>query len=262
MRIYLTSFFSIFLFILLTAFSVPLETKTGHIFKVDVEADETLSRRQIDHYSRNGKPVYKGETDFETFSETQVENMLHNLDSIVSLNTDNTTITHEAAKNSLSNTFGNFGSNALGKSKMPFFPKIKLKKVKVKADVYYDIEVDLKYGGGKGRTVVMDKISKVSTIKFNIEVSITAYGSTNKKNILWKKEQVIKDFSEAFTDPSSPFEVGSKWFEVSRAPLLANGQKETVGDKPAKDISTDEYWQLSLDEMQICIEIAIAKTLK
>ena len=262
MRIYLTTFFSLFLFILSTAFSASQENKSGHIFKVDVEADETLSRRQIDHYSRNEKPVYKGETDYETFSEVQVENMLHKMDSIVSLNSDHTTITHEPAKNSISNTFGNFGSNAVGKSKMPFFPKIKLKKVKVKADVYYDIEVDLKYGGGKGRSIVMDKISKVSTIKFNIKVNVTAYSSTNKKNKLWEKESVIKDFSEVFTDPLSPFEVGSKWFEVSRAPLLSNGQKETVGDAAAKDISTDEYWQLSLDEMQSCIEIAIAKTLK
>jgi hypothetical protein len=262
MRIYLTSFFSISFFILSTAFLTSQEQKSGHIFKVDVEAYGNLSRRQIDHYSRNGKPVYKGETDYEIFSEAEVEQMLNNLDAIVSLSSDNAKITHEAAKASISNTFGNMGSNAVGKIKMRFFPKIKLKKVKVKADVYYDIEVDLKYGGGKGRTIVMNKISKVSTIKFNVKVSVTAYGSKNKKDVLWEKEQVTTDFSEVFTDPSSPFEVGNKWFEVSRAPLLANGQKEAVGDKPAQNISPDEYWQLSLGEMQNCIRIAITKTLE
>lgn len=259
MRIYVITSLSTCLLLFLTALSGPNE-KIGHIYKVDVEVAEDLSRRVIDHYNRDGSPVYAGETDYETFSMDQVNEILGSLGNILSENSGNSSMTHEPAKVSGANKFGNIGSNALGKSKMPYFPKAKLKKVKATADVYYQIEIDFLYGGGKGRTIVMDKISKVSTIRFNAKVAVSAYNKAGNK--LWEKEHTIRDFSEAFTDPSSPFEVGNKWFEISRAPVLSNGQKEKVGDTPAKNVHTDEFWPLSLEELGTCMEIALAKTIE
>ena len=79
---------------------------------------------------------------------------------------------------------------------------------------------------------------------------------------MWEKEQKIRDFSEVFSDDASDYEVGEKWFELSRAPIVAGGQKEKVGDTPAMNVHEDEFWPLTLDEIQSCIEVAFAKTLQ
>lgn len=256
MRILILSFLSIFL---LTAFSFNSDS-TGHIYKVDVEVPEDLSRMAIDHYGRNGKAVYKGESEFENYSMEEVNAVLLSFSEIIAANGAYTSMTFEPAKTSGANQLGNLGSNAIGKSKMPYYPKAKLKKVKTSADVYYDIEIDFAYGGGKGRTIVMDKITKLSTIKFSCKVQVSAYNKAG--DLLWEKEQNVTDFSEVFTDPSMPYEVGAKWFEVSRSPVVSGGRKEQVGDVSAKNVHTDEFWPLSLGELQSCMEIALAVTLE
>ena len=42
----------------------------------------------------------------------------------------------------------------------------------------------------------------------------------------------------------------------------AGGQKEKVGDVPLMNVHEDEFWPLTLDEIQSCIEVAFAKTLQ
>ena len=259
MRNFLFLTFTLSIFTLIIAFA-PLKEESGHIYKMDVEVDEHISRMAIDHYGSSGKPVFKGEGEYENFSQEQVQGILVNFEQMLTTISGKSPVSHEPAKVSLSNKFGNIGSNALGKSKMPYFPKNKLKKVKVTADEYYEIEIDFAYGGGKGRTIVMNKISKVSTIKFNVNVQITAYSKSGDE--LWEKEQKIRDFSEVFSDDASDYEVGEKWFELSRAPIAAGGQKEKVGDVPLMNVHEDEFWPLTLDEIQSCIEVAFAKTLQ
>ena len=185
---------SISIFCPMTAL-VPLNDESGHIYKMDLEVDENISRMAIDHYGSGGKPVYKEEGEYESFSQEQVQNILVNFDEMLTTISGKSSVSHEPAKVSLSNKFGNIGSNALGKSKMPYFPKNKLKKVKVTAD-------------------------------------------------------------------ASDYEVGEKWFEISRAPIVSGGQKEKVGDTPAMNVHEDEFWPLTLDEIQSCIEVAFAKTLQ
>ncbi|WP_115461059.1 hypothetical protein [Winogradskyella aurantiaca] len=232
----------------------------GHIYKVDLEIAEDLQRRQIDHYSRNGKPVYKGETDFELYSLDEVESIVKEFAAILAEHSETSEVTHEPAKESLNNMFGNFGSNALGKSKMRYFPKNKLKKIKTKADIYYEIDFDFKYGGGKSRGIAMNKVSSVSSIKFSAKVKVTAYNAKRKE--IWEKTKTITDFSEAFDPTDMPFSSSEKWFELYRAPVLSNGLKEKEGDIPAKDVSKDEYWQLSLAEIEACMNIALAKSIE
>lgn len=256
MRIYVISFLSIFL---LTALSFKSDT-SGHIYKVDVEVAEDLSRMTIDHYDRNGKAVYKGETEFEKFSLEEVNGVLVSFSDILAEDGEYATVTYEPAKSSAANQFGNMASNATGKSKMPYYPKTKLKKVNTDADAFYEIEIDFAYGGGKGRTIVMDKITKLSTIKFSCKVQVSAYDKGG--DLLWEKEQTVYDFSEVFSDSSMPYEIGAKWFEVSRSPVVADGQYEQVGDVAAKNVHTDEYWPLSLAEIQSCMELALEVTLE
>ena len=78
---------------------------------------------------------------------------------------------------------------------------------------------------------------------------------------LWRKEQVIRDFSKIFSDPSTNYEVGEKWFEISRAPMLYSGQKEKVGETPDKNVHNGEFWPLALEEIHICMEVAVDQTL-
>lgn len=35
-----------------------------------------------------------------------------------------------------------------------------------------------------------------------------------------------------------------------------------LGDTPAKNVQTDEFWPLSLEELSNCVEIAVSKTLE
>ena len=129
MRKFLFLTFTLSIFTLIIAFA-PLKEESGHIYKMDVEVDEHISRMAIDHYGSSGKPVYKGEGEYENFSQEQVQGILVNFEQMLTTISGKSPVSHEPAKVSLSNKFGNIGSNALGKSKMPYFPKNKLKKVK------------------------------------------------------------------------------------------------------------------------------------
>ena len=245
--------------IILTAFQ-PTDTKTGHIYKVDVEVAEDLSRMAIDHYTRNGDPVYKGETEFELFSLEQTEDILSRLDGIMTEGLSLSSMGHEAAKSSASNMLGNVASTSIGKTKMPYFPKGKIKKLKVEADEFYELEFDFIYGGGQGRTIVMDKIKALASIKFKVKMRVSAFDA--KGNELWEKEEEFRDFSEVFGGQGVTFEVGEKWFELDRTPILGNGEREKIGDKGSAKIMEDEYWPLSLEEIDACMEVALIQILQ
>jgi hypothetical protein len=217
--------------------------KTMFIDKTD---EKFLERQKLD--TPNNGPAY------EMLDSKETDVFMTNLSGVFVTNTVAEDVQYLKKKKSgkVFSMLGNVASNALGKNKLSFsFPNKRLKKVKYKADEYYEIKMDLIYGGATDYYTAMNKQKDQPSIKFKIKTLVIA--SDKKGNVLWKKEQEIKDFSDAFAQEDILEDKNEKFFKVKRAPRLFNSwNKEPMGD----------YISLSKKELKDCIKIALSKTIK
>jgi len=283
-----TLFITLMLCVLLSSFTIINDnspTKIGYIYKVRVNVDEHLMERALVKDTDNSiyySPIIKKKTiigyevffldevdekwlgkkkldtkingpSYEMLNDNVTYKVLDDFCSTIISKTENETVTFSKPSGSakIGSMMGNVVSNAQSKNKLSFsFPHDKLKKVKIVADEYYDIKMDILWGGEKSPTIVMDKEKSPASIKFSIKVLITA---SNKEGVLlWEKEQVVKDFTTAFNVSEILEDKKGEFFIVKRTPrLIDKYSNEPIGD----------YVSLTKNEFQDCIKIALDATL-
>jgi|GEM_PF-3042698 len=260
-------------------------SKSGYIYKVKLNVDEHLMERalvkDIDnsiYYSpivrsraivgyevlfideleegwlqRNDLDTEENGPVYEMLNTNETNEVLEKFCKKIESNIDTDTVGYLKGTNGskLSSMLGNIGSNAIGKNKLSFsLPSKKLRKVKEVVDEYYTIEMDFIYGGATDYTIVMNEQTEEPSIKFKIEVSITA---TNKKgDELWEKEKEIIDFTSAFLEADILEDDKGEFFKVIRAPRIFHQYtQEPIGD----------YLSLSKKEFERCMLVALDQTL-
>lgn len=217
--------------------------KTYFINEID---EKTLERSNLD--TPNNGPVY------EMISEKGTATLLTDLGSIIASNAEVETVDFfkKSKSGKVFSMMGNMASNALGKNKLSFsLPNKKLKKIKEKADEYYEIKMDFVYGGASDYRIVMNKQKGEPSLKFKIKSIITA--SDKKGNVLWKKEKELTDFSSIFKPEDILQDKKGKYFKVKRLPRKFNSwNKEPIGG----------YLSLTTREFEECIKFSLTETLK
>tara|TARA_R110002126_G_scaffold291772_2_gene457578 strand:+ start:40234 stop:41106 length:873 start_codon:yes stop_codon:yes gene_type:complete len=213
---------------------------------IDETDEKFLEKQKLD--TPNNEPVY------EMLDSKETDVFMTNLCEVFVTDTaaEDVQFLKKSTSGKALSMLGNVASNAMGKNKLSFsFPNKKLKRVKYKADEYYEIKMDFIYGGATDFYIVMNKQKGQPSIKFKIKTIVIA---TDKKgNTLWEKEQEIKDFSDAFAKEDILEDKKGKFFNIKRAPRLFNSwNKEPIGD----------YISLSKKELKDCIKIALSKTIK
>ena len=247
--IYLTSLFLVFT--VLISMNKPMLNK-GHIYKVVVNVEEHLMENALEKedngsiaYDKKNRLKFVGETDYEMLSKEQVNLLLTDFCEILGSKTTVDEVSTERAKASAAGMMGNIGANATGKSRIGMFPEKKLKKIKVDANEFYAIKIDFLYGGGK-----TDNKKKTGVLKLKLKVSVTA--SDAKGDVLWEKENEVKNLSSVFNNSSLSYNSGDKYFSVSREPRIFNEYtNEPIGD----------FNSLSLQEVGECVKLALNEVL-
>ncbi len=283
-------FFVLMLSVLALSFSDIKHTndptsKTGYIYKVNLNVDEFLMERALVKDIDNSiyySPIVKKRTiigyevlyidkveerwleknDLDTKINGPMYEMLSTSETNIALEafcnkiaskTDNETVSFLQGTNGskVSSMLGNLTSNVAGKNKLSFsLPSKKLKKVKADADEYYEIKMDFVYGGSTDYYIVMNEQKGEPSLKFKIKVSITA--SNKKGDVLWEKEKEIKDFTSAFDESDILVDEKGKFFKVKRAPRIFHQyNNEPIGD----------YLSLTKKEFEQCMLVALDMTL-
>ncbi|ARV08268.1 hypothetical protein BTO05_00920 [Winogradskyella sp. PC-19] len=260
-------------------------SKTGYIYKVKVNIDENIMERALVKDRDNSiyyNPIYKKkaiigyETLFidkveekwlkknnlnteangplyEMLDQNETNDLLTDFSNVIMGKTDNETVEFlKGSKGSvMSGMLGNVASNAMGSNKISFYlPNKKLKKIKVSADEYYEIEMKFMFGGAKDYSIVMDKVKSEPFLKFKIKVSITA--SNKKGDELWVKEKEVKDFSSVFNSFDILEDKKGKFFKIKRIPrIFDKNNEEPIGD----------YLSLSKEEFRQCMKVALDMTM-
>jgi hypothetical protein len=249
--------------------------KAGFIYKVKVDVVEHLMERALVKFGNNSvyysprrrEVVFMDQVDnnwlsqnnlnnkhngqsFEILDAAQTNSLLEGLCRQIELNTDNEIVNFQKPSKTAKtlSMMGNMGANAIGKNKLSFdFPNKKLRRVKVKADEYYEINVDFIFGGEKDSYTVMNKQKGEPHIKFRAKVSIVA--SDKKGNLLWEKENETIDFASAFNEEDIMESEKGEFFKVRRAPRRFHSyNQQAIGD----------YLSLSKIELERCTIIALA----
>jgi len=232
-------------------------TSTAHIHKVVIDVDESLMERQLIK-DKDGYLVYYGrissgkenvrfgeELDFEYFNINKVSTILKDFTEIIKTNKEFQSVTTaDAKKINVSNMLGNLASNVTGKTTIQFLPNVKLKKSTKKFDTDEYITIKMVFKSPNSST--MNKKHQGNELSFKVKIKIT---STNKKgDILWEKEEEIKDFSSVFKSSSIPYDNEAEFFKVSREPrLFHKSTNEPIGD----------FNSLSLDEIEDCMKFVL-----
>jgi len=229
-------------------------SKTGFIHKVVIEVDEHLREHALVKdrfgevwYDRAEQVYFKEETEYEKFNKERVNSIVSEFATIIATSRELDSVGRFGAGENIGNMFGNIASNAVGKSKMEYFPQRKLKKVKEKADEYYTIKIGFKWGGEYGNVK-----KGIYNLKFSIKIKVTA--TNNKGDILWKKEEEIKDFTSIFKNSTSTNNGNNKHFEISREPRMFN-KYNIVFENENNPIG--DFLSLSLDEFEECMMFAM-----
>lgn len=216
--------------------------KTLFIDKVD---EKTLEKQKLD--TPNNGPSY------EMLDEKETNNLLTDLSDVLVAHTGSESVKFlkKSKSGKILSMFGNVASNALGKNKLSFsLPSKKLKRIKFKADEYYEIKMDFIWGGEAGTYTVMNKEKGENFIKFKVNVTIIA--SNKKGHVQWKKEKEIKDFTSIFSTTDILEDKKGKYFKLKRAPRKFNSwNKEPIGD----------FHSLSTKEFKNCINFSLKEAL-
>ena len=260
-------------------------SKTGYIYKVKLNVDENIMERALVKDTDNSiyySPIYKKkvvigyktlfidkvdekwleknnlDTEangplYEMLDQNETNELLTDFSNVIISKTENETVEFlKGSKGSvMSSMLGNVASNALGSNKISFYlPNKKLKKIKVNADEYYEIEMKFIYGGATDYSIVMNKQKGEPSLKFKIKVSITA--SNKKGDELWVKEKEVKDFSSVFNLSDILKDKKGKFFKIKRIPrIFDKNNEEPIGD----------YLSLSKEEFRQCMKVALDKTM-
>lgn len=232
-------------------------TSTAHIHKVVIDVDESLMERQLIK-DKDGYLVYYGrissgkenvrfgeELDFEYFNINRVRAILKDFTEIIKTNKEFQSVnTADTKKVNMGNMLGNIASNVTGRTKMQHFPSVRLKKAAKKSDVDEYISIKIVFKSTNPAT--LNKNYQGNSLSFKVKINIIS--TNNKGDILWEKDEEIKDFSSIFENSPIPYDSEAEFFKVSREPrLFHKDTNEPIGD----------FNSLSLDEIESCMKLVL-----
>jgi hypothetical protein len=282
-KLFLCSIISILLFSFSIKNNSEIFEKKGFIYKVQLNVDEDLMERALVKNADNsiffvhemGYAMYRDNVDerflernrldnpnnvntYEMFNSKETDKLLSGLSAIIATNTDTETVNYFKKKSKAGKMFGkalgmmgNVVTNATGKNKLSFsLPNKKLKRVKFKADEYYEIKMNFVFGGERGDYIKKNKQKGQPNIKFKIKTLVIA--SDKKGNILWTKEKDIKDFSPIFNASDIIEDTKGAFFNLKRFTRYYN---------PNRHKGIGDFLSLSKEEFEKCINFSLQQVL-
>ena len=281
-KLFLCSIISIFLFSFSIKNNSEIFEKKGFIYKVQLNVDEDLMERALVKNADNsifmhkmGYAMYRDKVDerflernrldnpnnvntYEMFNSKETDKLLSGLSAIIATNTDAETVNYFKKKSKAGKMFGkalgmmgNVVTNATGKNKLSFsLPNKKLKRVKFKADEYYEIKIHFDNLGISKFTAKVHKNNKIKSIQFKVKIMIIA--SNKKGNVLWTKEKEIKDFSPVFNASDIIEDTKGAFFNLKRFTRYYN---------PNRHKGIGDFLSLSKEEFEKCINFSLQQVL-
>jgi len=227
-------------------------TKTAVVHKIVIEVDESVMERMLVKdkngdikYNRKAQVSFADELDFEYFSLDKVSSITKDFAEIIGTSIGYQSLKMEGlSKANVNNMLGNLVSNVKGRTTIQFFPNKSLKSSKKKheADEYLTFKMNFI----SPNSSTMNKNYQGNRLSFKVKINIK---STDKKgDILWEKEEEIKDFSSVFENSSIPYDSEAEFFTVSREPRLFHRSS----NKPIGDFNS-----LSLNEIEKCMKFVL-----
>ena len=196
----------------------------GHIYEAGVAVHEDLRASNV---ARNfdgltletdsrGNPVMRKEIFTGAEINALLDSMAHMLQAATAIGT--VTTEHAVKSPGAKKALGGIGKGIVNEGMldqnatyftMEYFPGLPWKKaLESAADVYYEIDVKVNWGGNAGRKVVMNEVKAEAWVKYAVEVTITALDAGKKE--LWKKKHTASDFS-----PVVEGAVDKKFFQIT-----------------------------------------------